>query len=97
MQVLLADAIAVTEGPMTTWETLLMGPVKSVRARGVATNDEMARVLEEEIHSHHDLDLLIHHLSPELASATDTELGNPAIMSPAAVQTWIRQCKNQVE
>jgi len=45
----------------------------------------MARVLEEEIHSHHDLDLLIHHLPPELASATDAELGAPAIMSPAAV------------
>lgn len=92
-----AESASITQGPMTTWETLLMGLVKAVRARGVATNDEMARVLEEEIHSHHDLDLLIHHLPPELASATDAELGNPAIMSPPAVQTWIRQRKNQVE
>ncbi|RME98283.1 MAG: glycosyltransferase [Chloroflexi bacterium] len=88
-----AESASIVQGPMTTWETLLLGLVKAVRRHNVPHNADMARVLDEEIHSAADLELLIHHLPPELEHATDADLGNPAIMSPAAVQAWIQQRK----
>ncbi len=92
-----AESASITQGPMTTWETLLKGLVKAARKHQVAHNTAMARVLDEEIHSSADLDLLINHLPPELESATDKDLGNPAIMSPEAVQAWIQQRKADEE
>ncbi len=88
-----AESASITQGPMTTWETLLMGLVKAVRKHNVPHNQAMARVLDEEIRSSADLDILIHHLPPELKNATDKDFGNPAIMSPEAVQAWIQQRK----
>ena len=88
-----AESASITQGPMTTWETLLMGLVKAVRRHGVPHSKGMARVLDEEIQSSADLDLLIHHLPPELANADADALGNPAVMSPEAVQAWIQQRK----
>ena len=88
-----AESASITQGPMTTWEVLLMGLVKAVRRHGVPHNEEMARVLDEEIKSSADLDVLIHHLPPELANADPGMLGNPEVMSPEAVQTWIQQRK----
>jgi hypothetical protein len=88
-----AESASITQGPMTTWEVLLMGLVKAVRRHGVPHNEEMARVLDEEINSSADLDVLIHHLPPELETADAGLLGDPAVMSPAAVQAWIQQRK----
>jgi len=88
-----AESASITQGPMTTWEVLLMGLVKAVRRHDVPHNEEMARVLEEEIQSSADLDVLIHHLPPELANADPGMIGNPEVMSPEAVQTWIQQRK----
>ncbi len=53
----------------------------------------MASVLDEEIHSSVDLEILIDHLPPELVDATDHDLGNPDVMSPEAVQAWIQKRK----
>jgi len=88
-----AESASLVQGPMTTWETLLKGLVTAVRARGVPHNRAMARVLDEEIHSAADLELLINHLPPALQTAEPNALGNPAVMSPEAVQAWIRQRK----
>ena len=90
-----AESASITQGPMTTWETLLMGLVRSVRRHGVPHSEEMARVLDEEIKSSSDLDLLIQHLPPELANADAADLGNPEVMSPEAVQAWIQQRKSE--
>ena len=84
-----AESASIVQGPMTTWETLLMGLVKAVRHRKLPHNEEMARVLEKEILSSKDLDLLINHLPPELESVEDNQLGDPKIMSPLKVQEWI--------
>jgi len=51
-------------------------------------------VLDEEIHSSADLDLLIKHLPPELEAASDKQLGDPAVMTPAALQVWIQHRKS---
>ena len=88
-----AESASITQGPMTTWEVLLMGLVKAVRRHGVPHSEEMARVLDEEIQSSADLDILIHHLPPELVNADAGALGDPAVMSPKAVQAWIQQRK----
>jgi hypothetical protein len=88
-----AESASITQGPMTTWETLLMGLVMAVRRHQIPHNEEMARVLEAEIHSSADLDLLIHHLPPELIKADASALGDPALMSPEAVQAWIQKRK----
>jgi hypothetical protein len=90
-----AESASITQGPMTTWETLLGGLVKAVRRHGVPHNAEMARVLDEEMHSAADLELLINHLPPELVDAAPADLGDPAVMSPTAVQAWIRQRKRE--
>ncbi len=88
-----AESASITQGPMTTWETLLLGLRRAVVARGVPTNKEMLRVLDEEIHDHRDLELLIDHLPPELERAADNQLGDPAVLSPAALQAWIQHRK----
>ncbi len=90
-----AESASITQGPMTTWETLLKGLTKAVRKHGVPHNEAMARVLDEEIHDYHDLELLINHLPPELETAVDQDFGNPAVMSPEAVQAWIQQRKEE--
>jgi hypothetical protein len=88
-----AESASITQGPMTTWETLLLGLRKAVAARGVPTNDDMVYVLDVEIHDYRDLERLINHLPPELENATDAQLGDPEIMSPQALQKWIQERK----
>ncbi len=90
-----AESASITQGPMTTWEVLLMGLVKAVRRHGVPHSEGMARVLDEEIQSSADLDILIHSLPPELVNADAGVLGDPAVMSPEAVQAWIQQRKTE--
>ncbi|PIE22300.1 MAG: glycosyltransferase [Planctomycetota bacterium] len=88
-----AESASITQGPMTTWETLLRGLLRALRERGVAHNEAMGRVLDEEIHSAADLEALIHHLPRELEEADPAQLGDPAVMSPEALQAWIGQRK----
>ncbi|EAR01650.1 glycosyltransferase [Maribacter sp. HTCC2170] len=84
-----AESASIVQGPMTTWETLLKGLVKAVRARNISHNEEMAKVVMEQIESHHDLELLINHLPEELIDVEDKDLGDPSIMSPQAMEEWI--------
>lgn len=91
-----AESASIVQGPMTTWETLLKGLVKAVHARGIPYNEEMARVIDEHIKSSHDLDALINHLPEELETVEDKDLGDPAIMSPAAMAAWIVERKQAV-
>lgn len=88
-----AESASITQGPMTTWEMLLKGLVKAVRRHGIPHSEEMARVLDEEIQSSADLDILINRLPPELVNVDGGALGDPALMSPKAVQEWIKQLK----
>ncbi len=88
-----AESASIVQGPMTTWETLLKGLIKAVRARKIPHNEEMAKIVMEKIGSHHDLDLLINDLPEELVHAEDKDLGNPEIMSPKAMGEWIENQK----
>jgi hypothetical protein len=88
-----AESASIVQGPMTTWETLLKGLVQVVRARKVPHNEAMAQVIMEQIDSHHDLELIINDLPPELVDAQDQDLGDPAVMSPQAMGEWIASKK----
>ncbi|NUW72294.1 glycosyltransferase [Vibrio mediterranei] len=88
-----AESASIVQGPMTTWYTLLEGLVKAARARHASYSRDMAKVFDEEIHSHKDLELLIDILPKQLAEADDKSLGDPAIMSPNEVRAWIQQAR----
>ncbi len=88
-----AESASITQGPMTTWETLLKGLAKQVKKHGLPHNKDMVRVIDEEIHTHEDLDLLINHLPLALENINTSDLGDPAVMSPIDVQDWIRKRK----
>ena len=90
-----AESASITQGPMTTWETLLLGLVEAVRKHDVPHNQAMARVLQEEIQSSKDLDILIHHLPPQLEAATEKDFGDPQVMSPEEVRAWIQHRKQE--
>ena len=78
---------------MTTGEILLKGLVKALRTHNVLHNEEMASVIDAEIRSATDLECLINALPDELAHTPASHLGDPDVMSPAAIQTWIRERK----
>lgn len=88
-----AESASITQGPMTTWETLLFGLEKQVRRYGFSTGSaaEMAGVLRNEIRDYRDLEKLIDHLPAELEAAGEDDFGNPEVMSPAALSAWIRE------
>ena len=47
-------------------------------------------VIEEEIDGFRDLERIIDRLPQELADAEEADLGDPEIMSPEALRTWLR-------
>ena len=86
-----AESASIEQGPMTTWEALLKGLIAAVRRHGVEHDEAMARVVDEEIQSAADLELIIDTLPPQLADAPAERLGDPALMSPVEVRDWIRR------
>jgi len=87
-----AESASITQGPMTTWETLLFGLEKQVRKYGFAEGDAaaMGAVLREEIKDYRDLEKIIDHLPAELEQAGEKDYGDPAVMSPEALREWLR-------
>lgn len=85
-----AESASIAQGPMTTWEVLLLGLVAALRRHGVEHDEEMAAVLEEEVRSSADLDRIIDQLPPALADASADRLGDRSLMSPAEIRDWFR-------
>ncbi|GLR73507.1 glycosyltransferase [Aliivibrio sifiae] len=90
-----AESASITQGPMTTWYTLLDGLVKAVRARNATHSNEMAAIFDKEVKSYKDLELIIDVLPPELMNVEDYQLGDPKIMSPKALQQWFDKAKSK--
>jgi hypothetical protein len=86
------ESASITQGPMTTWETLLFGLAKQVERYGFCENDAaaMIAVIDEEIADYRDLEELIDHVPPELADAGEADFGDPAVMTAEALRGWIR-------
>lgn len=88
-----AESASITQGPMTTWETLLFGLCTAVKRHGFAKGPaaEMIAVIEEEIQGHEDLERIINLIPKELEGASDADFGNPDVMSPASLRSWLRE------
>ena len=91
-----AESASITQGPMTTWETLLFGLCIAVKRHGFAEGPaaEMISVINDEIKGHEDLDRIINLIPKELEGASDSDFGNPDVMSPASLRTWLREVLN---
>ena len=87
-----AESASITQGPMTTWETLLFGLAKAVDRHGFAEGSaaEMTALIQNEIRDHRDLERIIDLLPPELEGAAESDYGNPELMSPEALRQWLR-------
>lgn len=84
------ESASITQGPMTTWESLLRGLVAAARARGVDHDEEMAGVIDDHAAAA-TLERIVQRVPDQLATATDADLGRRDVMAPAALRTWIEQ------
>lgn len=83
-----ADSASITQGPMTTWESLLVGLTASARARGVDHDEQMATVIDDYA-SADILDVVVQQIPEELEGVEPTDLGDPAVMSPERLRAWL--------
>jgi hypothetical protein len=83
-----AESASITQGPMTTWESLLVGLAASARARGVDHDEEMATVVDDYARAE-ILDLVVQQVPDQLDGVEPSSLGDPAVMSPADLRAWI--------
>jgi len=83
-----AESASITQGPMTTWESLLVGLTASARARGVDHDEQMAAVVDDYA-SADVLDVVVQHIPPQLEGVDPSELGDPAVLSPADLRVWL--------
>ncbi len=84
-----AESASITQGPMTTWESLLVGLTASARARGADHDHDMAALVDD--HGNvADLERIVVRQPPTALSEADPgDLGNPAILSVADLRHWI--------
>ncbi|MEE8603346.1 glycosyltransferase [Euzebya tangerina] len=83
------ESASITQGPMTTWESLLVGLTQSARARG-ADHDAGMAALVDEFGRAAVLEQVITRVPEALADVEPTNLGDPAVMSPAELGAWLR-------
>jgi hypothetical protein len=83
-----AESASITQGPMTTWESLLVGLTASARARGVDHDEQMAAVVDDYA-SADVLDVVVQQIPPQLEGVDPSELGDPAVLSPADLRVWL--------
>lgn len=83
-----AESASIVQGPMTTWESLLVGLTASARARGVDHDEQMAAVIDEYA-SADVLDVVVQQIPPQLEDVEPADLGDPTVMSPAELRAWL--------
>jgi hypothetical protein len=83
-----AESASITQGPMTTWESLLRGLVDAARARDVDHDEEMALVIDEFAIAG-VLDEVVQHVPPQLDGAPPEQLGDRSLMTPAQLREWL--------
>ncbi len=82
------ESASITQGPMTTWESLLRGLVAAARARGVDHDEAMAGVIDDHAVAA-KLETVVQTVPPQLADVADADLGNPEVMSPDELREWL--------
>ncbi len=83
-----AESASITQGPMTTWESLLRGLVAAARDRGVDHDADMAAVVDD-LADAVTLERVVANVPPHLDGVDPARLGDPEVMSPAAMRAWI--------
>ena len=83
-----AESASITQGPMTTWESLLRGLVAAARSRGVDHHVEMAAVVDD-LADAATLEKVVAQVPPQLDGIDPTRLGDPEVMSAAEMRSWI--------
>jgi hypothetical protein len=83
------ESASITQGPMTTWESLLTGLVAAARARGVDHDEEMAALVDDFV-TVEALEQVIELVPPELEQVTDAQLGQRSTMTPQQLRTWLQ-------
>jgi len=82
------ESASLTQGPMSTWESLLVGLVAAARARGADHDEEMAAIIDE-FADEATLERVVGQVPPELESVSDSDLGKRSTMTPAALREWL--------
>ena len=88
------ESASITQGPMTTWESLLTGLVAAARARGVDHDEEMAAVVDDFVTAE-ALDQVIERVPDELIGVSDAELGQRSTMTPDQLRAWLQSVINR--
>jgi len=83
-----AESASITQGPMTTWESLLRGLVAAARARGVDHDEAMAAVVDD-LADAQTLEKVVAQVPPQLDGVDADRLGDPALMTPDELRSWI--------
>jgi len=84
------ESASITQGPMTTWESLLVGLVAAARERGADHDEEMAAVVDD-FATAEILEQVVATVPRALAGASDAELGQRATMAPASLRSWLER------
>ena len=82
------ESASIVQGPMTTWESLLVGLTAAARSRGAEHHEGMAAVVDD----HADaatLDRVVERVPTQLDGIDPSRLGDPELMSPDELRTWI--------
>ncbi|MGB5756132.1 MAG: hypothetical protein WBM50_04400 [Acidimicrobiales bacterium] len=88
------ESASITQGPMTTWESLLTGLVAAARARGVDHDEEMAAVVDDFVTAE-ALDQVIELVPDELIGVSDAQLGQRSTMTPDQLRAWLQSVINR--
>ncbi|MBY5163555.1 glycosyltransferase [Salsipaludibacter albus] len=83
-----AESASLTQGPMTTWQSLLVGLTASARSRGADHDEDMAALVSDHA-SVADLERIVARAPAVLAQADPARLGDPELMSVADLRAWI--------
>lgn len=84
-----AESASLTQGPMTTWESLLVGLTTSARARGADHDEDMAALVDDHGSAEHLRQVIVREPPAELVEADPADLGNPDVMSVADLRAWL--------
>ncbi|MFV0524904.1 MAG: glycosyltransferase [Acidimicrobiales bacterium] len=84
----MAESASITQGPMTTWESLLTGLVGAARARGAEHDEEMAAVVDDYARAE-VLDLVVRQVPEPLLGVAPEDLGRRETMTPADLRVWL--------
>lgn len=84
-----AESASLAQGPMTTWESLLVGLAASARARGADHDVDMAALVDDHSSAVHLRQIIVADPPEALARANPSDLGDPAILSVADLRAWL--------